>query len=328
MCGGLVPLALALFVGLAGPLFAAAEDADLLRTWERAFVIVPGEAGLVRGWIEDIDERLAETSPPLPTVIYLHGCAGLGRISHDAAKLLAEAGYAVIMPDSFAREHKPKSCDPARLVGGFHRGVLGWRQAEANQAIRKARRLAWVDADNVFLWGFSEGGTTAATVTGEPVNARIVEGWTCHAGWGEYRGLRAPDAEPVLALLGDEDPWFRPAYLRGDCGAFMEGRGNRESIVYERPDFLATKHHLSWHPEVQQLILDFLAEHRRTHGAVARDVIGSRAANEEWGDGSIASNVTVPFRMRSAASCTSSVGFSAPERNQIVSAMHTTHAGS
>ena len=242
---------------------AAAEDADLLRTWQRASVIVPVEAGLIRGWIDDIDERLPATLPPRPTVIYLHGCAGPGRISHDAARLLAEAGYAVIMPDSFAREHKPKSCDPARLVGGFHRGVLGWRQAEANQAIREARRRAWVDADNVFLWGFSEGGTTAATVTGEAVNARIVEGWTCHAGWGEYRGLDAPAAEPVLALLGAEDPWFRPAWLRGDCGAFMEGRDESVSIVYARPSFLATKHHLSWHPDVQALILEFLARHHR-----------------------------------------------------------------
>ena len=261
----LIPIAFVLLAVAPGLRPEAADDADLLRTWQRAFVVVPGEAGLIRGWIEDIDERLPGTPPPRPTVIYLHGCAGLGRISHDAAKLLAEAGYAVIMPDSFAREHKPKSCDPARLVGGFHRGVLGWRQAEANQAIRKARRLAWVDADNVFLWGFSEGGTTAAMVTGEPVNARIVEGWTCHAGWGEYRGLRAPAEEPVLALLGAEDPWFRPPFLQGDCSAFMEDRSNRESIVYERPNFLATKHHLSWHPEVQRLILDFLAEHRRTH---------------------------------------------------------------
>ena len=259
----LIPSVLGLLAALIGPLPASAEDADLLRTWQRASVIVPGEDGLIRGWIEDIDERLPETVPPHPTVIYLHGCAGLGRISHDAAKLLAETGYAVIMPDSFAREHKPKSCDPARVVGGLHRGVLAWRQAEANQAIRKARRLAWVDPDNVFLWGFSEGGTTAATVTGEPVNARIVEGWTCHAGWGEYRGLDAPAAEPVLALLGAEDPWFRPSYLQGDCGAFMEGRTGSESIVYERPNFLATKHHLSWHPDVRQLILDFLARHRR-----------------------------------------------------------------
>ena len=153
----LTTVAFALLAGLPGTLSATGEDADLLRTWERAFVIVPGETGLVRGWIDDIDERLAGTPPPLPTVIYLHGCAGLGRISHDAAKLLAEAGYAVIMPDSFAREHKPKSCDPERVAGGLHRGVLGWRQAEANKAIREARRLAWVDPDNVFLWGFSEG---------------------------------------------------------------------------------------------------------------------------------------------------------------------------
>ena len=265
MRGTLIPVAFVLLAVLPGLLPATAEDADLLRTWKRASVIVPGEAGLIRGWIDDIDKRMPEAVGPHPTVIYLHGCAGLGRISHDAARLLAKAGYAVIMPDSFAREHKPKSCDPARVVGGFHRGVLGWRQTEANQAIREARRLAWVDADNVFLWGFSEGGTTAATVTGEAVNARIVEGWTCHAGWGEYRGLRAPAAEPVLALLGGEDPWFRPSYLQGDCGAFMDGRDDSVSIVYERPNFLATKHHLSWQPDVRQLILDFLAEHRRAN---------------------------------------------------------------
>ena len=254
-------VAFALLLVLPGPLEATPDDADLQRTWQRAFVIVPDESGLVRGWIEDIDSRLEGIPPPRPAVIYLHGCDGLGRISHDAARLLAEAGYAVIMPDSFARENKPRSCDPARQVGGFHRAVLGWRQAEANLAIRQARRLAWVDPDNIFLWGFSEGGITTATVTGEPVNARIIEGWTCHSGWEEYRGLDAPSTEPVLALLGAEDPWFRPIYFQGDCGAFMEGSPSSTSIVYRRPDFLATKHHLSWHPDVQHLILEFLAGH-------------------------------------------------------------------
>lgn len=251
----------ALLLVLPGPLGATPDDADLQRTWQRAFVIVPGESGLVRGWIEDIDARLEKIPPPRPTVIYLHGCDGLGRVGHDAARLLAEAGYAVIMPDSFARENKPRSCDGERQVGGFHRPVLGWRQAEANLAIGQARRLAWVDPGNIFLWGFSEGGITTATVTGEPVNARIIEGWTCHSGWEEYRGLDAPPNEPVLALLGDEDPWFRAPYFRGDCGAFMEGRPSSTSIVYRRPDFLATKHHLSWHPDVQRLILEFLAGH-------------------------------------------------------------------
>ncbi len=251
----------ALLLVLPGPLNATLDDADLQRTWQRAFVIVPDESGLIRGWIEDIDSRLERTLSPHPTVIYLHGCAGLGRISHDAARLLGEAGYAVIMPDSFARENKPRSCDAARHIGGLHRAVLGWRQAEANLAISQARRLAWVDPDNIFLWGFSEGGTTTATVTGEPVNARIIEGWTCHAGWNEYRGLDAPSTEPVLALLGAGDPWFQSIYLKGDCGAFMKGHPSSTSIVYRRPDFLATKHHLSWHPDVQHLILEFLALH-------------------------------------------------------------------
>ena len=87
---------------------------------------------------------------------------------------------------------------------------------------------------------------------------------------GSIWGLHAPAAEPVLALLGGEDPWFRPSYLQGDCSAFMDGRDGSVSIVYERPNFLATKHHLSWQPDVQQLILDFLAEHRRAKSSRRR----------------------------------------------------------
>ena len=252
-----------LVAALPGSVSASRDDADLLSTWLRAPVIVPGDEGLVRGWADDIGTRLSETVRPLPTVIYLHGCDGIGTIGHGSARLLAEAGYAVIMPDSFAREHKPKSCDPQREVGGFHRGVLAWRQAEANQAIRKARELDWVDPDNLFIWGFSEGGITAATVVGEVVSARIIEGWTCHSGWSEYRGLAAPPSEPVLALVGGDDPWFRPAYLHGECGVFMEGRSGSRSVVYERPNFLATKHHLSWHSDTQELILKFLEKHQK-----------------------------------------------------------------
>jgi hypothetical protein len=37
--------------------------------------------------------------------------------------------------------------------------------------------------------GHSEGAIAVATLDAPPVAARIIEGWTCHAGWPEYRGL-------------------------------------------------------------------------------------------------------------------------------------------
>ena len=233
------------------------------RTWRRALVNLPGENGTVRGWIEDMDTRLRQGAGRFPTVIHLHGCAGLNQASYTIAKTLVAHGYAVIMPDSFAREHKPQSCDPRTLRHSMHRGVIGWRRAEANRAIRGARGLDWVDPDNLFLWGFSEGAIAAATVTGEPVNARVVEGWTCHAGWSEYKGLQAPEGEPVLALLGANDPWFTASYHRGDCGEFMAGRQGSRSVVFEAPQFLAKKHFLSWHEDIQMQVLEFLADNRR-----------------------------------------------------------------
>ncbi len=259
--------ALAVLVGLVAILVishtARAVDDDLERTWRHALVNLPGENGTVRGWIEDMDTRLRQGAGRFPTVIHLHGCAGLNQASYTIAKTLVAHGYAVIMPDSFAREHKPQSCDPRTLRHSMHRGVIGWRRAEANRAIRGARGLDWVDPDNLFLWGFSEGAIAAATVTGEPVNARVVEGWTCHAGWSEYKGLQAPEGEPVLALLGANDPWFTASYHRGDCGEFMAGRQGSRSVVFEAPQFLAKKHFLSWHEDIQMQVLEFLADNRR-----------------------------------------------------------------
>jgi dienelactone hydrolase len=214
--------------------------------------------------LDELDTVPAGLAPGarLPTVIYLHGCSGIDELSEREGALLAASGYAVIMPDSFARERKPKSCDVGSRTGGLHRGVLGWRQDEAMNALDGARALPWVDAGNLFLMGFSEGAVTTATLGPTGVKARIVEGWTCHAGWPEYAGLSAPEDEPVLALVGARDPWFRLPVLQGECGAYMDRGNGSRSIVFEAPHPLADDHYLSWHGEAGGAIIAFLNRHR------------------------------------------------------------------
>jgi hypothetical protein len=158
---------------------------------------------------------------------------------------------------------KPASCELSGHVSGLHRGVLAWRQAEAENAIRRARRLAFVDARNVFLVGLSEGAIAAATARGERVNARVVEGWTCHAGWPEYVGIRAPAGEPVLAFSSEDDPWFQQDWTRGDCGAFMKRGSGSKSIVFRAPDPLHDQHFVFWRADVQAIALAFLRAHLR-----------------------------------------------------------------
>src|SRR5262249_36530800 len=114
----------------------------------------------------------------------------------------------------------------------------------------------------VILMGHSEGAITVATIEGVPAAGRIIEGWTCHAGWSEYRGLHAPADQPVLALSSEKDPWFRDPVLAGDCGAYMKNTTLQRSIVYRKPSYLADKHWLSSDQDVQAIILDFIRSAR------------------------------------------------------------------
>ncbi|MBW8636589.1 dienelactone hydrolase family protein [Hoeflea sp. WL0058] len=250
-------LVLAMLVSVS---FARADEAELQRTWDAARVYLPAAtpAGFVESGVGDIDARIDPESPPVAVIVYAHGCSGLSRITDTTGRFLAQAGYAVVAPDSFARIDKPKSCDPATHRGGLHRAVLGWRQDEIRHAVEQASLLQSFNDLPVVIMGHSQGAITVATIVDVPAAARIVEGWTCHAGWPEYHGLNSDPDQPVLALVGTLDPWFKSQVLSGDCGAFMSQDNGSRSIVYQKPDYLADKHWLSVDRAVQAEILEFL----------------------------------------------------------------------
>ena len=165
---------------------------ELHRTWQAALVRIPKLHKVYAGQISDLPLEALPVKEKLPTVIYLHGCSGVWWGTYIRLDFFAENGFAVIAPASFARTKYPKSCDPATKRAGLYRETLKMRQYDALNAIKNAKQLDWVDSKNIFLVGFSEGGITSATVSTDfdsGVNARVIEGWTCHAGWNEYRGI-------------------------------------------------------------------------------------------------------------------------------------------
>lgn len=257
---------LILLLALVWPVSAFAQShdpAELERTWQEAWVFVPADdaAGYRRISAAALPTALEAIEHPLPTVVYGHGCSGHWEASEVTGAFLARAGYLVVMPDGFARAEKPVSCVPEKKQGGLHRGVLSWRHAELAHAIEQVSKLEQVRPNAIFLMGFSEGGIATATFTGMPLAGRIVEGWTCHAGWPEYRGLMSPGDEPLLTLVAAKDPWFRLPILQGDCGAFMQGRTESRSLVIEEPPQLAISHWLTKDEAIQQQVLDFLQRH-------------------------------------------------------------------
>ncbi|MEB8387462.1 hypothetical protein OO012_09500 [Rhodobacteraceae bacterium KMM 6894] len=251
-------IALCCVLALAAPVRAdtGSDPAELARTYRGALVYVPdADTGARRITMDALPAYLKDADDPR-LVVYLHGCSGIINIAHTAGMMYGGAGYVFVAPDSFARANKPLSCRPEIPEGGLHRAVLGWRQAEATYALSELHALAALAQVPTILAGHSEGAVTVATFQGTPVDARVIEGWTCNAGWPEYIGLNAPKSEPVLSLVGRRDPWFRLPVLRGDCGEFMDD--NDRSVVFRKPDALFDQHWLSRNPGVQDTILQFL----------------------------------------------------------------------
>ena len=242
------------------------DPAEMERAWQAALVRIPEPGGgYVSTTIAELRGGGLSPEGVWPVVIYMHGCSGIWSGTKTRIGFLARNGYAAIAPASFARLKYPRSCRPDTHQGGLYRPTLKMRQNDAGYAIAKAKTLPWVDTSNVFLMGLSQGGITTATFSSSrpehSLRARIVEGWTCRAGWTEYGGINAPETEPVLTLVGAEDPWFKNYWNRGSCGPYLNRANGSRSVVYSTGR-LKTRHELLEAREVQQTILDFLNAHR------------------------------------------------------------------
>lgn len=110
-----------------------------------------------------------------PTVILLHGCNGWQPADifalHKYAQAMREAGYVVLNLDSFG----PRYYSGAEMCGnnGRLRQAIGYRTADVFDAARYLRRLPYVDGNNLFLMGQSNGGSVA-------ISAALQESYLAH----------------------------------------------------------------------------------------------------------------------------------------------------
>lgn len=243
------------------------DPAQIKRTWDAAILRVPDGPGRSRSTdFNTLQAKYGDGDVRFPTAIYLHGCAGFWSGSLMRIKFLADNGFLVIAPASMARTVYTPGCQTETHSHSLFRPIIGMRQLDAGHAIEKARTLPYVDAENMVLIGLSEGGVTTSTFKAENedqrVTARVVEGWTCNAGWYEYHGLNAPEDEPVLSLVASNDPWYKHEALLGDCGEFMIHDNGSRSVVYGSGP-LSRRHELMENKAVQDETLAFLRQHLR-----------------------------------------------------------------
>lgn len=213
------------------------NPAELEKMWQASWINLPVEKGDSEMVTVASFTQSGETpKSKLPTVIFLHGCAGQLAGEERRIQFFAQNGFAVISPNSLERSKYPKSCRIFPKKAFMYRGHLPLRQYDVSHAIKEAKKLDWVDQNNVFLFGHSEGAILAATFDDPSVsvNARIVESWTCHATWPEYKGVNAPVSEPVLTLVSAGDPWFTEGEMAGTCVPFLNTDNGSISRVYPK----------------------------------------------------------------------------------------------
>ena len=231
--------------------------------WINALVRIPlDDGGIFRGSMKDLKGSENFLNGKFKTIIYLHGCAGHWVGTAKRIDFYAKNGYAVIAPPSMARKKYAQSCDTSIPRGGMYRSVLKIRQIDAENAILKAKQLSWTDNENIFLVGLSEGGITTATFyptnKESSVKGRVIEGWTCNAGWKEYVGVNTPYNEPVLSLVAKYDPWFQDEYLKGHCGQYTNNNPLSQSIIVDDNTQLSKAHGLMHDNKIQKITLEFL----------------------------------------------------------------------
>ncbi len=171
---------------------------------------------------------------PFPAIVGLHACGGLNNRTgvmatryNDWGRRLANAGFAVIYPDSYGSRGLANQCGISR------RSVRSDRErvADANVARLWLQAQPWVAADRVSLLGWSSGGVT--TLWAVRARTSVKDGKDFRSAVALYPGCRRLGVAawsarvPTLILIGRSDDQTSAAA----CEQMVAGARGRSARV-------------------------------------------------------------------------------------------------
>lgn len=155
-----------------------------------------------------------------PVIIFLHGCMGINANNRLWGRLLRDAGYLVIMPNSFARKGRSADCDPRTHTGQRDPNTIRFRRNEAIVAAEEVLKIS--KPPKLIVMGHSEGALTVQYWRGAGsagFDAAIVSGTACNI--TQLRISSLPLNMPTLVIRFESDPWDpRPQ----ECGIWASER--------------------------------------------------------------------------------------------------------
>jgi len=160
-----------------------------------------------------------EGEGPFPAVVLMHGCGGLQPAVRNTmfsyADYLVSNGFAVLNLDSFG----PRSNSGGKVCASFKRlrDARQYRTYDAFDAMQYLQDQEFIDANNIFLMGQSNGGSVAINVA----NANKSEAYiktkpafravVAYYPWcGTFGSKSVALKSPLLVLGGAKDDWVPP----------------------------------------------------------------------------------------------------------------------
>ena len=221
---------------------ASAQKYDISKSWQDAVVLVPGNIFTKTVYTVTVDK-------PMPVVILMHGCSGIQQHETQWAHFLKSQGYIVVLPDSFAIPGRVMNCDSSSNTPNLGLvPVKRIRPAEVEYTMLQLRKEYWVDKNNIFLMGHSEGAMAAANSPELGFNAVVISSFICNNGVG------ASITTPVMAISYESDPYFvNKNYM---CKDKWGDRPNAKQIVLS-----GHGHATSQNTIAKQEVVAFLKQH-------------------------------------------------------------------
>jgi dienelactone hydrolase len=188
----------------------------------------------------------------MPVVVYAHGCAGINSHSLLWANYIKSLGYVVVMPDSMAIPNRIRNCGTGGSTNNMGLvDVDSLRPREIDYAIKELKKLSWVDPENIFLMGHSEGGMGVTKTFADGYAGIIISGYWCTF------GIRADDDKPILIMEHEYDPW-----RANNNGLHCKDRWGSKRTNAQQLIFPGSGHDTFSGPG-KKAVKEFLAKHKK-----------------------------------------------------------------
>ena len=169
-----------------------------------------------------------------PLVICMHGSMGWAMSSHDHSVNFLENGFAIFKVQSF------ESRNVTSIVEDQVQVTVATAQTDCFEALKILSNHPDIETNNIFIAGWSFGGSTAIYSAWEPIAERLApNGERFKAFLAFYPGAYMWPEEmrwskqPILSLIGKDDDYTPSSLIEELSPAINEAGGNSSIILYE-----------------------------------------------------------------------------------------------